>query len=398
VTDKATPGRHLKNSFATSPHHVTPHHVTRYHVTSHHVTLPEIAVAKLTAISGVGAKGPACFLLDTGNARILLDLGYGPQPGLWPDVSGVGRVDALILSHSHRDHGGGLKLAAQVGNPPIYATAAVLARLGLEGTALPERGEARVCDIKLRTGRDGHAPGGIWLHFEIGEGFLYTGDFSVESPIYAWDAPPAAATVVLDASYGDYSDAIEACGAKLAPYFARGAVLLPVPADGRGPELAFHVARAHGILPCIGADLRKSLERLASSERDGLHAGVAAELARIARDAPEITVEKGVLLTGRADASDGEAGKLAAKWEGAGPEIVFTGYYPPGSPAQRMVDSGRARYVRWNAHPRIGDDAALARATQAKTVVPAFGDARHLAAWQAAFAPAVVSLAREIPL
>lgn len=39
---------------------------------------------------------------------------------MWPDVSGVGRVDALLLSHAHRDHAGGLKLLPEVGNPSLY--------------------------------------------------------------------------------------------------------------------------------------------------------------------------------------------------------------------------------------------------------------------------------------
>ena len=64
----------------------------------------------------------------------------------------------------------------------------------------------------------------------------------------------------------------------------------------------------------------------------------------------------------------------------------------------RLVDSGRARYTRWNAHPRLADNAALVRSVKAKTVMPAFGESRHLAAWQAAFAPAHVTLARETQL
>ncbi|OGA21770.1 MAG: hypothetical protein A3I02_05475 [Betaproteobacteria bacterium RIFCSPLOWO2_02_FULL_67_26] len=349
----------------------------------------------------MGAKGPACFLVEAGAARLLLDLGYGPNPGQWPDVEGVGRVDALLLSHGHRDHAGALKLAPQVGNPPLFATAAVLDRLGRSagGTVLPLQGNSEVCGVRVRTGRNGHAPGGVWLHLDIGDGLLYTGDYGVESPIYAYDPPPPAGTVVLDGSYGDYSGSIEDCVAHLAPAFDRGAVLLPVPPDGRGPELAYQFSTSHGILPCIGADLRASLERLASAERGSLRPGVATLLARIARDAPPIAEPRGILLTGRADASDGEAADLATRWERqAAPEIVFTGYFPFGTPAHRLVGARRASYIRWNAHPRLEDNLSLVRAVEPRTVMPAFGDARHLAAWSRAFAPARVTIEREITL
>jgi glyoxylase-like metal-dependent hydrolase (beta-lactamase superfamily II) len=355
-------------------------------------------MAKLTAISGLGSKGPACFLLETGRARLMLDLGYGPVPGLWPDVSGVGRVDALLLSHGHRDHAGALKFLPDIGDPPVHATAAVLARLGRDGVALPLQGETQVCGVRVRTGRNGHAPGGVWLHFDVGGGFLYTGDFGVESPVYAWDEPPAAAVVVMDASYGEYDSSLAECAARLAPAFGRGSVLLPVPPDGRGPEMAFHLAAVHGKLPCLGVDVRASIERMVAGERDSLRPGVADELARIAREAPPITGPRGILLAGRADGSYGETAPLVARWEGErAPEIVFTGYFPPDSPAQRMVSSGRASTVRWNAHPRLADNAALARAVGARVVVPAFGDAvRHIEAWRKALAPARVVVDREL--
>jgi hypothetical protein len=308
-------------------------------------------------------------------------------------------VDALLLSHGHRDHAGALTLAPQIGNPPLHATASVLTRLGRDGTALPLQGEVEVCGVRVRTGRNGHAPGGVWLHLDVEGGFLYTGDYGLESPVYAYDEPPAAATVVMDASYGDYAASLRECAARLAPVFERGSALLPVPPDGRGPELAYHLATSHGRLPCLGADLRASLERMSGSGRESLRPGVADDMARIAREAPPIAGPRGILLTGRADASDGEAAALAARWEPeSGPEIVFTGYFPPGSPAQRLVDSKRASYIRWNAHPRLEDNAALARAVGARTVVPAFGEARHLDAWRAAFAPARVTLERQITL
>ena len=358
-------------------------------------------MAKLTAISGVGAKGPACFLVETEGVRLLLDLGYGPAPGQWPDVSGVGRVDALLLSHGHRDHAGALELAPQVGNPPLWATASVLGNLRHKGKggALPLNGTAQVCGITVRTGRNGHAPGGVWLNLEIADGLLYMGDHGMESPLYAFDAPPRAGTLVVDGSYGAYADSLDDCITRFRPVFERGSALFPVPVRGRGPEMAYYLASARGILPQLGDDLRSALAGMAAHDAGSLRSGVAAELARIAREAPPIAAGRGLMFAGPGDADGGVAGNLVARWEREPqPEIVFTGYLPPETPAQRLTESGRAHSIRWNAHPRLTDNVALVRAVKAHTVMPAFGEARHLDAWRAAFAPATVTLEREITL
>jgi len=358
-------------------------------------------MARLIAISGVGGKGPACFLIETERARLLLDLGYGPAPGQWPDVSGAGRVDALLLSHGHRDHAGALELAPQVGNPPLWATASVLANLQHKGkaTELPLTGVAEVCGITVRTGRNGHAPGGVWLNLDVGDGLLYMGDHGMESPLYAFDTPPRAATLVLDGSYGAYTDSLDDCIARLTPIFERGCALFPVPVRGRGPEMAYYLVHVRGTLPHFGEDLRSALARMATDDAASLRSGVAAELARIAREAPPIAAAQGLMFTGPGDAAGGAAGELVARWEGeTQPAIVFTGYLAPGTPAQRLTESGRARSIRWNAHPRLADNVALVRAVKARTVMPAFGEARHLDAWRAAFAPAMVTLERSVEL
>lgn len=358
-------------------------------------------MAKLTAISGVGGKGPACFLVETERARLLLDLGYGPSPGQWPDVSVVGRVDALLLSHGHRDHAGALSLAPQVGNPPLYATASVLANLSRAGAraALPLNGAAQVCGITVRTGRNGHAPGGVWLNLDVGDGLVYMGDHCMESPLYAFDTPPRAGTLVVDGSYGGYDGSLDACLEQFDPVFGRGCALFPVPVAGRGPEMAYHLGQSRGILPHVDDDLRSSLERMAAADGESLRPTASAELARIAREAPSIAGARGLMLAGPGDAAGGAAGDLVARWEREPqPEIIFTGYLVPGTPAQRLTESGRARFIRWNVHPRLSDNAALVRAVKAHTVVPAFGEARHLDAWRAAFAPARVTLERSIEL
>jgi L-ascorbate metabolism protein UlaG (beta-lactamase superfamily) len=73
----------------------------------------------LRLISGVGKKAPACFAIEAQGKRIVLDLGEGPPPGCLPDVALAAPADALILSHGHKDHVGGLSLLAKLGNPPV---------------------------------------------------------------------------------------------------------------------------------------------------------------------------------------------------------------------------------------------------------------------------------------
>ncbi len=351
-------------------------------------------MARLTAVSGLGAKGPACFLVETAGPRLLLDLGYGPQPGLLPNVDHVGKVDALLLSHGHRDHAGGMTLLDKIGNPPIYATDIVRRMLPATTVtrALPLGGSTEILGVPVITGRSGHAPGGVWLHMGIGGGLLYMGDNCAESMLYADDAPPAAEVVILDASYGAYETPLTVVRDQFDRLFEAGPVLLPVPVAGRGPEIALHLMRSGRALPCIDEAMRNSLERLATVDSASLKPGVAAEMARLAADAPAIQGPDGVMLAGTADATSGEAAKLVGAWESAAaPAIVFTGYVPPGTPAERLTRTGRASYLRWNVHPLLSTNAIVLARVGACIVLPAFGDAaRHLPAWEQAFAPARV--------
>lgn len=353
----------------------------------------------LRIISGVGAKGPACFLLEAQGKQLMLDLGYGPQPGLWPNVDDVGRVDALVISHSHKDHIGGMSLMPKIGNPPVFATEITAKKLpaGIEVHHLPLNGRGDVLGIPVDTGRNGHAPGGIWMRFHGGTGLLYTGDYSTESALYAFDPLPKSRTILFDCSYGEDDTPIAERLKILAPHLA-GDVLLPAPADGRGPDIALHLYRAGKTIRFDDAT-RAAIRDLTGAARNSLRDGTESDLTQLAETALPPGERSGATFSTPADGSAGATAKLIEQWENTSePAIVFTGYIPPGTPADRLVKSGRAKFLRWSVHPRLSDHITMVRTTGATTVIPAFCDSKFLPALQAALKPANVTMDQVLTL
>jgi Cft2 family RNA processing exonuclease len=355
--------------------------------------------ASLRLISGVGAKGPACFLIEAGGKRLLLDLGEGPPPGLLPNLDNLGPVDAVVISHGHKDHVGGLMLLAKLGSPPVYGTEIVAHELSqidktIAVRPLPLGGSGEVLGIAVETGRNGHAPGGVWIRFAIGNGLLYTGDISTESILYAYD-PPArpAATALIDCSYGNYQKPLGECWNAIAPFVERGPLLLPVPANGRGPELALETLRYGHTDIYVDAAMQSSLRELSSAGSASLRADVGDDIKCLAVSAKPIAEARGVMLAASADGTSGATRRLLTQWEStAEPAIVFTGYRAPGTPADRLIKSGRAQFLRWNVHPRLTDTIELVRTVLARTVIPAFCDRSQLSPLADAFAPASVTM------
>lgn len=316
-------------------------------------------MARLIALSGLGAKTPAAFLLELAGRRLLLDLGEGPEPGVRPDLSRAGRVDAILITHAHEDHCAALPLAAALGHPPVWATAETFALMPAElrpalRHLLPPAGETSVLGLPLTLGPAGHSPGGVWLHFATpGGGFTYTGDFSMESRSLPFVMPPAVATLLADASYGDRDTSLDDQVQAMAQA-AKGGAVLPLPPAGRGADMALRL-QAAGLsplaCPVIHAELRGALPV------------VSAETAR---------PDQVILCTG----PNGESGLAAdlLQRRAGGFRFIFSSHVPRGTPAHDLIASGAARWMGWNVHPRRRDILALADATGARRVIPAFTD------------------------
>jgi hypothetical protein len=122
-------------------------------------------------------------------------------------------------------------------------------------------------------------------------------------------------------------------------------------------------------------------------------AEAAGALAERAEDAAQ--ADGTVLIAADATADGGLAAELIGR---DGLRVLFTGHLGAGTRGAAAVAAGRASVRRWNVHPTLAENAALAESVGARLVAPAFGDHRHLPEWRTAFAPAAVSLGRLLRL
>nr|WP_067294695.1 MBL fold metallo-hydrolase [Marinobacterium profundum] len=342
--------------------------------------LADSTACRVEILSGLNAKAPAAILIHGHDSCLLLDAGGALEAGAdsgWvlPQIP-----DAVLLSHDHVDHCAALHQVPE--GVPVYATAPVAA--GLQDRPdirlLPLQGSIEIAGITVTTGQAGHSLGGVWLHLALGDGVFYSGDFSLESTLFALDTPPPAALALLDASYGLYDRAQQACRAELEPWLERP-LLLPVPPSGRALEMALWLNDRPDCDWTLDDPCRRQLDLLQSLPPGLLQPGVAERLARLkpqpfGDDVP-------IILAANPDGVGGEAGRIIAQQaQQAQRAVLYTGYMP--SVAQAQVDSGRAHWLRWNVHPRLSDVLQLAEVLDARRVVPLFSRLDPLEAWQQA--------------
>ncbi len=358
-------------------------------------------MATLHCISGVGDKAAACFVVEGDDGRrVMFDLGAGPAKGQRPPVDDVGPVEAIVLSHQHPDHKGGLDIAHKVGDPPVYGTPPALEglRRALPAHPLPWHGGTTIGGLPVTVGRAGHSPGGVWLHVDVGGGLLYMGDDDPYSPLYHVDPPPAAETIIVDVSYGADDEPRDTQIAAFDPWFdaaERDGLLIPTPVHGRGPEIALHLMEKGYPAPRLDADHLTLIDRLLTDWHPAVRPHRLSALRRLREQARAPGPVEGVTLAGTANADGGTSGDLVAQYRDSDrPAILMTGYIPSGTVPDTLLKEGRAHWLRWPVHRMLSDNAALVRQAGAMRVIPAFGvaDATALAAWERTFAPAGVVL------
>ena len=90
---------------------------------------------------GSGSEGNA-LLIESGDTRVLLDCGFGLSE-VTSRLSRLGldasSLDAIIVTHEHGDHSGGVAKLASRFDVAVYLTRGTLSALGAEGRSIPRR-------------------------------------------------------------------------------------------------------------------------------------------------------------------------------------------------------------------------------------------------------------------
>jgi metallo-beta-lactamase family protein len=257
----------------------------------------------MASIHFLGAAGTVTgskFLLEHEGRRVLIDCGLFQgkkelrQLNWEPLPVPVSSLDAIVLTHAHIDHTGGLPRVVQAGyDGPVYCTPGTrdLAALLLPDSAHLQEEEARYANkerysrhapalplygvadaeravrlmetfgyertkeilpgISLTFYRAGHILGSAVCAFELkstGQRVVFSGDLGrYNAPILRDpDKVSAATTLVVESTYGDREHGEKRpeealCDAVKRAYERRGMVIIPAFAIGRTQELLYHL-------------------------------------------------------------------------------------------------------------------------------------------------------------
>lgn len=326
---------------------------------------------------GFGEKGRTSVGIRT-DSRLLFDAGIkvgAKGRDYYPAIAeqDVPALDAVFISHAHEDHIGALYWLSACGfKGTFYMTRETLddAASMLSQYADPTHRENNflsdaaikvfspgetlcIGDTEVSSGRSGHVAGGVWFSIKTqSKRVVYCADVVPKSNVFMMDPLPQCDLVILDASYGgdpiSAKDRIRQISTFIGDH--PGKLVLPVPISGKPLELmaifperfAIHHAMRDSLEAQIGAPNALS-PRIARSLRSKLDAAIDWTEGTALPDCPLMTFDG----MGSAGPSM-QALQLAADQN---VPVLLTGHVPENTPAQSMLEQGRATWIRLPTHP-----------------------------------------------
>ncbi|HAT84661.1 MAG TPA: MBL fold metallo-hydrolase [Rhizobiales bacterium] len=331
-------------------------------------------MAEIEILSGLGEKGPACMLLTINDRRWLLDCGHGPEANAHFDPAWLEGVDAVFITHDHIDHIGGAPYTVEKGLP-IYTTQRTAMALppAADIHILPEQGVTTIYGVNLTTGRNGHALGGVWFHFDVGDGLFYSGDWSEESRWFSFDEPPKARTAIIDCSYhlDDIPQALRISILNDLIDKLDGKILFPVPPSGRAGELAVHLTERYGLeAVMLDPECRAVISN--STKNEGV-SPIASSIEPLLRRGD--MEDARFLICDTPNADGGAAWGYVRAWHesnrlGKDVHVIFTGHMT--AHARGIEKVGGGYFCRWNVHPPLSHQKNMIKKLGADRFAPVF--------------------------
>ena len=337
---------------------------------------------KLNILSGIGGKNPACMLLDTGHQQFLIDVGEGPEPGIFPDIPHIDNLAGIFITHDHMDHVDGLKKFKF--DAPVYVTRAVAPSVPdhMEKIIIPEKSRFDCHELRVETGRSGHSLGGIWFHFSMdGSSFFYSGDFCLESDLFPFDLPPEADLAVLDASYGCHKPARGDLLKKVVDLASSGQCLLPVPPSGRALEISLGLCLMGFDDWSMDQDCWRAWDQLCRLHSKEGHMAAKTRLMQTRKRS--FDPHAAVLIANAPCGTFGKSEEIISQWISSGltnRHIIYSGYLSRETRAH--LDQGVAELELWNVHPRVYDLSWLISGLSCRHWVPMFTEQGYDASWK----------------
>jgi len=340
---------------------------------------------KIRFLGSAREVGRAAIAVKSEKNQLLLDYGVmlGNEPG-FPMHIPPKEVDAIILTHSHLDHSGGIPLFHIQEKKPVYGTQLTfdLAKplisdfIRLSAYYLPFeylelqtmlrssihldfRKEQTIGDMKFQLLNSGHLPGGAQVLVEAdGKRIVYTGDYNSKETQLLSGA---------DRDYGNldaiiiestYANEAHPDRKELEKEFMEnvngivengGTALIPAFSVGRSQEIACVLAANHFEYPVAMDGMAREANRImmnhSSYMRDpelfmkALHSAAWVEGYKdrrtIAKKSGAIISPAGMLKGGPAAFYIQKVGKKSKNG------IFLVGYQIPGTPGRELLDEGK---------------------------------------------------------
>jgi len=340
---------------------------------------------KIRFLGSAREVGRAAIAVKSEKNQLLLDYGVmlDDEPG-FPMHIPPKEVDAIVLTHSHLDHSGGIPLFHIHEKKPVYGTQLTfdlakplisdfirlsgyylsfefleLQTMMRSSVHLDFRKEKTVGDMKFQLLNSGHLPGGAQVLVEAdGKRMVYTGDYNSTDTQLLSGA---------DRDYGEldaiiiestYASEVHPDRKEIEKEFMEhvngvvengGTVLIPAFSVGRSQEIACVLAANHFEYPVAMDGMAREANRImmnhSSYMRDpklfmkALHSAAWVEgfkdRRKIAKRSGAIISPAGMLKGGPAAFYIQKVGKKSTNG------VFLVGYQIPGTPGRELLDEGK---------------------------------------------------------